>query len=232
MHMRGSATGLGNQGAYFLHEGMDIAAMTFIKCANRAFHFYFIGNDVAAIAALKAADRHYRGLLGDIHFARHNRLQAQHNLRTDHDRINPRPGLRAMGLVAAHKNTELVRARHQRARAIADYIGMLFGGDMQTENRFDFRVVHAALLDHHFCAAFFTYWRHFFGGLKNKFDGAGQIFAHACQNFRNAHQNRHMGIVTAGVHHPGLSAIPLRPRFTFKRHIGFFDHGQAVHIRT
>ena len=103
---------------------------------------------------------------------------------------------------------------------------------MQAKNRINLRVIKAALLDHHFCAAFFTYWRHFFGGLKNKFDGAGQIFAHACQNFRNAHQNRHMGIVTAGVHHPGLSAIPLRPRFTFKRHIGFFDHRQAVHIRT
>ena len=103
---------------------------------------------------------------------------------------------------------------------------------MQTKNRRDFGVVHATLFDHQLGAAFFTNRRHFFSGLKNKFHRTGEVAAHSRQNFRHAHQNRHMCIVAASVHHTGFGTIPFGACVAFERHIGFFGHRQAIHIRT
>ena len=228
--MRFGSTRLGDHGGDFFNEGVDIVPMTFVESAHRAFHFGLIGNDVGTVTRLKAADRHHRWLLRQIHSTRDNGLQTKHHLRANHDRIDTAPWLCAVRLVAADKNTKLIGAGHERTRPVTNLTRVHLRGNVQTKDGVDRWIFQTALFDHQFGAALFADRRHFFGGLENELDGAGDLIAHPGENFGNAHQDGHVGIVAAGVHGAARHAVPLRSHHTLERHVCFFDHRQRIHI--
>ena len=101
---------------------------------------------------------------------------------------------------------------------------------MQAEDRIGFRVLQCAVLDHQRRAAFFSGRRAFLGRLENEFDGAGQLVAHARQHFRHAHQDGHVGIVTARMHHADLLADVFGFHRGLERHVHFLDDRQRIHV--
>ena len=54
--------------------------------------------------------------------------------------------------------------------------------------------------------------RAFLGRLEDELDGARQLGANAGQHFGHSHQHRHVGIVSAGVHHAHVLAVVGRSR--------------------
>ena len=103
---------------------------------------------------------------------------------------------------------------------------------MQAEDRVDLRVLHATLFDHQLCATFFADRGHFFCGLKNEFHRTVNVIAHLREHLGHAHQDSHVGIVPAGMHHARLGTVPDSAHHAFERHIGFFDDRQGVHVGT
>ncbi len=91
--------------------------------------------------------------------------------------------------------------------------------DVQHRNRFDFRIVEHALLDHRISTA-----RPFFRRLKDQHDGAAEPFAFAREHAGCTQQHRRMRVVAARVHFP----VDLRR----KRQTGALGNRQRIHIGT
>ena len=166
---------------------MYIVAHRFIQGAYRADHLHFFGDDIEAVAAVDAADGDDRRLLGDIHLAANDGLQAQHDLRCGDDGIDTAPGLRAVGLAAFDFDAQNIRRGHQRPSAIADDAGMQLGNDVQTENRVRPGILQRALLHHQRRAAFFAARRAFLRRLENELDRSGELLLDLGEHFRHAH---------------------------------------------
>ena len=102
---------------------------------------------------------------------------------------------------------------------------------MQAENGIDLRVAQAALLDHDARPAFLAHRRRFLRRLKNELHRAANFLAQRGEDLRDAHQHRHMRVMAAGVHHASFGSVPLRAHHALERNVGFFSHGQCVHVR-
>ena len=102
---------------------------------------------------------------------------------------------------------------------------------MQPEHRLGVRILQRPLLHHQRRAAFFTLGRAFFGRLEEEFDRAGDLVAHAGQDFRHAEEDGHVRVVPAGVHHADFLPVVGRLHRRLERHVDLLDHRQRVHVR-
>ena len=60
----------------------------------------------------------------------------------------------------------------------------------------------------------------------------GSSILHPCENFRDAHENGHVVVVTAGVHHADFLPVVGRLHLRSKRQADLFGDRQCVHVRT
>ncbi len=98
---------------------------------------------------------------------------------------------------------------------------------MQPEHRVDLRVLHRAIRDHGLGAT-----RPLFGGLEEELHSARQIVTHLCEYGGHAHEDRDVVVVTARVHDPDLTPLPLCRHLRGERNVGEFGHRKSVHVRT
>ena len=101
---------------------------------------------------------------------------------------------------------------------------------MQAKCRFRSRNIEESLVEHERRAAAFAFGHAFLGGLEHEQDLAGQAIPHFHQDFRRAHQDCRVAVVTAGVHDADGSSPELAGRRRPERHIGFFRDRQGVHV--
>ena len=101
---------------------------------------------------------------------------------------------------------------------------------MQAEDGAGLRIFQGALRDHHGRAALFSGGRPFLGRLENQHHRAGDLLAHAGQDLGRPHQDRHMGVVAAGVHDRGRLAIVFSHHLRGEGQAGLLLHRQGVHV--
>jgi hypothetical protein len=92
------------------------------------------------------------------------------------------------------------------------------------------RVLQHALFDHQPRAAPLPPWRTFLGRLENEFHGAGKIPLHPGQDFGDAHQDGHVVVVAAGVHHPHFLPVELGPDRRFEGQVHLLGHREGIHV--
>ena len=116
-----------------------------------------------------------------------NGLQANHNLRSEHNRIDALPRKGAMGLPALHFDADGIAARHGRAGSIANLASGHAGNHMQAEDGRWARVLEHTLFDHQFGAALFVAGRTFLGGLEYELNRSWNLHFDARENFSDGH---------------------------------------------
>ena len=106
---------------------------------------------------------------------------------------------------------EAVRARHHRARAIADHAGGERCDHVQAEHRLGLRdVEQRPRPSMRLAPPRLALGRAFLGRLKDEQHLARQLLAHAGERFGDAEQDRDVAVVAAGVHHADGFAAELR----------------------
>jgi hypothetical protein len=103
---------------------------------------------------------------------------------------------------------------------------------VQAEHRIRLRLVERAFFEHQRRAPFLSSGRPFFRRLKNEFHRAGQLILHPCEDLRHAHENGHMRVVTAGMHHADRLPVVGRLHLRRKRQARLFGDRQSVHVCT
>ena len=103
-------------------------------------------------------------------------------------------------------NLKDIRPRHDPATAVGQYAERL-GKGVQAKDDLRRRVAQYPFFDHELRTAFLSFWRPFFGRLKDKLHAARQVFFHPAQHFCHPHQDRRMGVMTAGVHNTYLVTV-------------------------
>src|SRR4051812_21483302 len=179
---------------------MDVGTHGRIEASNRSLHDDTVGNDVVANAAADSANRDDGGPVGQIHLPTRDCLQTLDDLRRDDDWVHTTPWLRTVRAFAVYGDQEVVRARHDAARAILDLAGMK-GQHVQSEYRVDVRILERAFADHHARTAVLADRNSFFGRLEDELDRSRNSIAHPAEHRRNTHQHRRMRVVAAGVRH-------------------------------
>ena len=113
-------------------------------------------------------------MLRDVDLAAHHGLQGVDDLRRDDDGIDALPGTRAMRLLAADHRAPGLRARHERAAAIADGAGVQRRPDVQPNATSGLYFSKMPALQHLRRAAHFSGRRAFLGGLEHEQHVAAQ----------------------------------------------------------
>ena len=103
--------------------------------------------------------------------------------------------MRAVAALSAHRDVQLVGRRADGTGRDTDPVGGNARVDVQHGDRFHFRIVQGAFVDHWLRAA-----GAFFGRLKEQHDRARKRLAHGGENSRRAQQHRRVRVVTACVH--------------------------------
>ncbi len=194
-------------------------------------HLHFVGDDVVADAALYRADRQHGGITRDVELPADDGLHAEHDLRRGHDRVHPAPGSRTVRLAPLDENTVAVRGRHHRPRAITDLARVQLRPQVQPEYRLGPDLLEDPLLEHQRGTATLAVRRPLLGRLENEQHRSRQVLPDTGQRFRDAHQDRHVAVVAAGVHHADLLATIFRRRGRLERQLRLLGHRQRIHVR-
>ena len=101
---------------------------------------------------------------------------------------------------------------------------------MQAKGDFRLVPIEHALLQHQLRAAFFTRGRAFLCRLKHEQHVARQILLHRGQHFGDAHQDRGVAVVSAGMHDAHRLAAECRGDARTERQIHLFGNRQAIHV--
>jgi hypothetical protein len=83
---------------------------------------------------------------------------------------------------------------------------------VQAEDDIRLWIVEGAFRKHPFGATDLAPWEIFLGGLEQECDGTTQVPADTSKHLRCGHPDGGVAIMTAGVHHRNLDAIPERAR--------------------
>ena len=105
-------------------------------------------------------------------------LRAGHSYAIARRWVDAALGERAMGLAAAHGDGEAIEAGEQRVAGILHAVEVA-GGNVQGEDCFGRWILQRAFVDNHPRAAILARRWALLGGLKDKFNRAGDIVAHA-----------------------------------------------------
>ena len=153
------------------------------------------------------------------------------DLRTDDDRIDPEPGHRSMGLTTCDEDFEPITCRHEWTAPARQMCRFEVPPYVQPEDRVDLRVQHDPFLDHQFRARWtLGRGRCLLCGLKDKLHGTRQPLPQLRQNAGLMQQDRHVAVVTEGMHHADLLSFGLCDLFAGKRTIDVFTNRQAIHV--
>jgi hypothetical protein len=112
-----------------------------------------------------------------------------------------------VGLFPFHDDPVIVGARIRAAQHVEDVVHEILRADVQREACIDGRVGQHALLHHQLGPALLTLRRTFLGRLENELHRSGNVGLHGGENLGDAHQDRHVSIVAARVHHANFGAI-------------------------
>jgi len=116
-----------------------------------------------------------------------DRLQREHDLSTDNDRINAKPRHRAVGLPAFDDDAEGIGAGHRGPGPVCNSTDLQARRDMKPEYRFRSRIVECALLDHQLGASLLADRQPLLCWLEDKLHRAGQLAAELCKYCRPSH---------------------------------------------
>ena len=190
-----------------------------LETANRAAQHGVVGNDVERVAAVNL--RHaYDRRLARVQVARHHRLQCDHQMAGDYQRVDALIGHRRVAAVPTDGDLEGAGAGHDRPR----HHGHLADGQarpvVQPEHRPHRKLLEQSVLDHYIATGFRLFRR-----LEDEIDGTIEI--KRCLILRDVarrpEKQRGVTIVPAGVH-------PARMRGNVGKVILFLQR-QGIHIR-
>ena len=103
---------------------------------------------------------------------------------------------------------------------------------VQTEHRIRLRIVEGAFFEHERRTALFSAGCSLLSRLKDELHCSRQLILHPCEDFRDAHENGHVRVVTARVHHADFLTVVGRFHLRSKRHAHLFGDRQSVHVCT
>src|SRR5215469_4707338 len=169
------STALGDRFRGFLHASHDEISHFRVESTKRALEFCRVGYNVGAIASIKHSNRKYRWLVRYIHLPAFDRLQAEHDLRCDDNRIDSRPRPRTMRSTTCHRDMKGIRPGHRGTGAVCDRSDAPRRNNVEAENGLGFRIFQRALLDHQACPAFFARWQSFLGRLEKELHRTWQV---------------------------------------------------------
>ncbi len=101
---------------------------------------------------------------------------------------------------------------------------------MKADSSLGHRDVEQAFLEHQGCAAAFALRHAFLRGLEDQQDLSRQAIAQLDQHFGDAHEDRGMRVVTAGMHDADGATAKFPGRRRTERHIGLLGHRQGIHV--
>jgi hypothetical protein len=91
-------------------------------------------------------------------------------------------------------------------------------------------VLQDPFLDHHLGPASLPPRRSLLGRLENELHGAGKVRLYAGQDFRHPHENGHMIVMAAGVHHPDFLPVELGAHRGLEWQVDQLGDRQRVHV--
>ncbi len=213
------------------HADLKLGAHRLVEGAHGPDQPRPVGDDVVPHAGVELADRDHHGLVREVGFAGHQRLERRDDGAPGDDRIDPRPGLRAVRLLALHVDFETVAGGHHRSAPVAENAALEAGEDMDAEDSVDLRVVERPLGDHAFGTRDAFGGRHaLLGRLEEQDDLSRQAVAQTGQDLSRGEQHRSVGVVAAGVHDRHALAFVGPGGAARERQVDLLQHRQRIGI--
>lgn len=191
-----TAQRLAGAAAKFLNDIACVSRDHAIQRADRSFHCHDIRNDIRGVAALDLTDRNNQGI-ASIGLSRNGLIDQRDKLRRDGDRIDCVMGARTVTSATADFYYKILAKRRLRTRSQRKLSRIERGIDMQGDDRIDSG--ERAALDH-FARAVTNFFRRLEDATPPDRNRARRP-----QRAQGAQQYGGMRVVTARVHHPGVS---------------------------
>ena len=131
---------------------------------------------------------------------------------------------------AADGEDEVVLAHHDRPLAGHEMAGFQPRRRVEREDRLWSDFVEDAVLEHQLGAAALSRKSGLFGRLEEEHHGARDVSSSLDEHLGGPHENRRMGVVSAGVHHSDVLASIEGTRLRSEGKAGLLGDGKGVHV--
>ena len=179
---------------------------------------HLTADDVVGLSAFNGANGHHRRVKGRQGTADQG-LQGSNNLSGNHNGVNAAFRVGTMTALALYRQANFIACAADKARLSKESPCLIVGIHVLSDDHIHMGILHASLLRHHFAAAHSFLFR-----LKEILYRAVPLILVGAQPHGTAQCQRHMGIVSAGMHGTFLCGG--------KGQTCFFRYRQRIHIRT